>query len=173
MPPFPPLYHLALAPLYRLTSAPAAFLAVNWFYLAALSLAVFAIGRRLAGPGAALAAALLIGCAPETQSLLRSQLVDLPLMACAALAYWALLESDGFRRRRGSLLFAAAFAFGMLHKWSFFTYLVPAGLVWLNALRRKESRRNAFLAAALGLGAALPWYLIRLPMLTLKHFRLL
>lgn len=160
MPPFPPLYHLALACVYRFSHLPSAFLSVNWLYLAALAAAVYALGG--------LAAAALLVCSPLVQELLRTQLVDLALMACVAVAYWALLRSKEFEDRKGSLLFGLACGVGMLHKWSFFTYLLPAALIWARALRRPASRKNALLAAALGVGFGAPWYLIRLPLVVVR-----
>lgn len=168
MPPFPPLYHLALACVYPFTRAPAAFLWVNGLYLVVLAAAVYALGRRLSGPLAGMAAAALIVCSPLVQELLRTQLVDLALMACVAAAYWALLACDEFRDAGRSLLFGLACGVGMLHKWSFFSYLLPAAVVWARALRRPESRRNAVLAAILGVGMAAPWYLIRLPLVVVR-----
>ena len=43
MPPFPPLYHLGLLPAYSSADPAAAALWLNWFYLALLSLSLFAI----------------------------------------------------------------------------------------------------------------------------------
>ena len=45
------------------------------------------------------------------QRLYHTQLVDLAVAACVALAYWALLASQGFRLWRGSL------AFGFSSRW--------------------------------------------------------
>jgi len=168
MPPFPPLYHLALACVYRFTQAPAAFLWVNGLYLVVLAVSVYALGRQLSGPLAGLAAAALIVCSPLVQELLRTQLVDLALMACVAAAYWALLACDEFQDAGRSLLFGLACGVGMLHKWSFFSYLLPAAVVWARALHRPGARRHALLAALLGVGMAAPWYLIRLPLVLVR-----
>ena len=51
----------------------------------------------------------------------------------AAAAYWALLKSDDFKKWPGSIAFGVAFGLGMMHKWSFFTYMAPAAYVALGA----------------------------------------
>ena len=168
IPPFPPVYHLLLAPAYSFANPAGAALWVNWFYLILLAVSIFALARECRKDGAATAAAIAFAGAPLVMELSRSSLVDLPLTAVAAAAYWALARSDGFRRRGASLAFGLAFGMGMLHKWSFFSYLFPAYWLGIQALRRREQRANALAAAALGLGLCLPWYLIRVPLVLMR-----
>ncbi|UPT73610.1 MAG: glycosyltransferase family 39 protein [Elusimicrobiota bacterium] len=168
IPPFPPVYHLLLAP-WSMASSPAwSALWVNAGYLALLVAVIWGLARELRRDGPAAAAAVAFACAPVVQHLAREQLVDLPLTAVAAAAYWALARADGFRRLDGSLWFGAAFGLGMLHKWSFFSYVLPAFVLGLAALRRPADRRKALAAGALGLGLCLPWYLIRAPLVFIR-----
>lgn len=165
MPPFPPLYHLSLLYAHSRPDPPRAALWANFGYMALLCLSTWALGLGLAGPWVGLAAAVLISCIPEVQGLYFNQLADLPLTAWVAFAYWMLAASAGFRRAGPSLLFGAACAGGMLTKWSFFSYMLPAALAAWSALG--EPRRRSRALAALGLAAALcaPWYLAQLPVL--------
>lgn len=169
MPPFPPLYHLGAALAYLSGDPAGTALWLNWFYLAILSVSLFAIARRLRPDApAAAAAAVIFGCAPLVQGLLRGQLVDLPLTAMVALAYWALLRAESFSDRRAEPKRGAAFAAGLLHKWSFFSYLLPAGYLGLRALWDKKRRANALWALGIAVGLGFPWYAIRLPLVLVR-----
>ncbi|MBI5883903.1 MAG: hypothetical protein HZB91_12460 [Elusimicrobia bacterium] len=164
IPPFPPLHHLALAVFMGEGRHAWSALWANWFYLALLSAAVFGMAWEVRKDSTALAAPLMIVGAPVVQGLLYTQLPDLALTAWAAAGLWALLKTDGFSDRRGSLVFGAVFAAGMLHKWSYFSYLWPAYVLAARALGKPESRRNVLRAAALAFALSAPWYLVRLPL---------
>lgn len=167
MPPFPPLYYLALQPALRLSANPArAAVWVNYGYLVVLAFSLFGIAFGFRDDWTAAAATVAFLCAPAVQELLYTPLVDLPLLACSTAAYWAFLGSDRFRRWGPSLAFGALFAVGMLHKWSFFSYMIPAYLVSIGALRDRR-RPKGPLAASWALAAALtlPWYAANWPSL--------
>jgi len=164
MPPFPPLYYFSLLP-FGGGADPARALWANCCFLVMLAASLFGIGRRLAGDARALAAALLFLCCPAVQSLGRTQLSDLALAAWVAAAYWALLESEGFRRLLPSALFSLAAAAAMLTKWSAFSYLLPALWPFARALRSAQNRRSALVSAALAALLFSPWYLDQWPVL--------
>ncbi|MBI5625114.1 MAG: hypothetical protein HY924_15160 [Elusimicrobia bacterium] len=170
MPPFPPLYHLGMLSLMDAADPIATSLRINWVYLALLCLAVFMIAYEFRPDATALAAAVVFACSPIVQRLYHTQLADLAVTACVAMAYWALIASQGFRLWTGSLAFGVLFAVGMLHKWSFFTYMVPAYLLAAAALFDRSCRRKALVAAAIGLAGCLPWYVSHLPILVPRLF---
>ncbi|MFA6030812.1 MAG: glycosyltransferase family 39 protein [Elusimicrobiota bacterium] len=169
MPPFPPLYHLSIQPFGGGADANRALWA-NWLHLGLLMLALWGIGYRLSGPWRALAGALLFACTPVVQEMLRTQLIDLPLTAWVAAAWWAFLSAEDFARLAPSLLFAVACAAAMLTKWSAFSYLLPAAALALPALTEPRARRNLLLSAALFLALVLPWYLDQWPTLIPRLF---
>ena len=158
MPPFPPLYYISLLP-FGGGAYPARALWANWCFLALLGVSIFGIGRRFMGEWRALAAVILFLCCPAIQGLYRSQLSDLALAAWVAAAYWALFESEGFRRLAPTALFSVAAAAAMLTKWSAFSYLLPVLWPFARALRVSPNRRNALACAALAALLFLPWYL--------------
>lgn len=165
MPPFPPLYELTLVPWIGRADAANATLWANFGWLATFVVAVWALGLMYAGPTVGLAGAVIIGCIPETQWLLRNHLSDLPLAACVALAYWALAASAGFLRWRSSLVAGALVGVAMLTKWSAWTYLLPMGVLWLRAAGNRLTRWRAIGALALALALCMPWYAAQLPVL--------
>ncbi|MBI5882403.1 MAG: glycosyltransferase family 39 protein [Elusimicrobia bacterium] len=165
MPPFPPLFHVGMMALTDPADPVATSLRVNWVYLALLSLAIFMIAYEFRPDATALAAAMVFVCSPIVQRLYHTQLVDLAVTACVAMAYWALIASQGFRLWRGSLAFGVLFAVGMMHKWSFFTYMAPAYMMGAAALFDRNCRHKAAVAAVIGLAGCLPWYVIHLPIL--------
>jgi hypothetical protein len=171
MPPFPPVYHSTLIPAYGSADPAGSALWVNWAYLVLLCAALCSIARRFAGGWAPVWAALAFGAAPAVQQLLFTQLVDLPLIACVALNYAALFAADGFRSRRGSILTGLAFAFGMLHKWSFFTYMIPLYVLAVRALFQKKTARHALESAGLAALISAPWYLYHWPIMVPRLFQ--
>lgn len=157
-PPLPPLYHLTLQALAGSSDPAEAALWLNWVYLALLCGALLALGVYFRPDESAAACAMLVGAAPGTLELMQSHLPDLGVMAFVALAYCALVYSEGFRRWGWSAAFGLLFALGMHQKWSFFAYLLPGLYQGLRGLEKRESRAQAAAALALGLGLCLPWY---------------
>jgi len=165
MPAFPPAYHLLLTRAYASADPAHAALWVNWFYLAVLTVSIFGIAWRFRPDETAAAAAVMFVASPAIQDMLTQQLVDLPMVAIAAAAYWALLAADDFMFVLPALAFGALHALGMLHKWSFFSYMFPAYLVALRSLRDKRSALTMLAAAALSAALIFPWYAAHIAML--------
>ncbi|MFH2202039.1 MAG: glycosyltransferase family 39 protein [Elusimicrobiota bacterium] len=159
MPPFPPLHYLLIQYAMDGPNPAEAALWINLFYMAALCVSLFAIGRRAAGEWAGVAAAVLLTCIPEVQWLLRDQTIDLALTAWVAAAYWALLESDHFDRKIPSILFGVLFSVAMLTKWSAFSYFLPVVGTALGASNDQKQNRNLMLAAGIVFLLLGPWYL--------------
>ena len=158
MPPFPPAYQMLLRGAYDSADPAHAALWYNWFYLAVLSVSLFAICWRFLPDERALAATLLFCAAPGIQELYTTQLVDLAVVAWTAAAYWALLASEGFSDWGPSLAFGVLYAVGMLHKWSFFSYFIPGYLIAARALSDRHARLKVLAAAGLSLALFAPWY---------------
>jgi hypothetical protein len=158
MPPFPPAYHLLLRGAYGSKDPAHAALWLNWFYMAILAFSLFGISWRFLPDSRALAATLAFCAAPGLQELATTQLVDLAVVAWASAAYWALLESEGFSDWTFSLGFGALFAAGMLHKWSYFSYMLPAYVIAGRALGSRTARLQVLAAAGLSLALFGPWY---------------
>lgn len=158
MPPFPPAYHLLLTRAYASSDPAHAALWVNWFYLALLSVSIFAVAWRFRPDETALAAVVLFVASPAIQDLLTTQLVDLPMVALAAAAYWALLAADEFSHWIPAIAFGVLHAAGMLHKWSFFSYMFPAYLLALRAFRDKRTALIMIVSAAVSAALIIPWY---------------
>ncbi|MEK7390445.1 MAG: hypothetical protein AAB036_12205 [Elusimicrobiota bacterium] len=165
MPPFPPLYHLLLMRSVTASDPAHAALWVNWFYLALLAVSIFALAWYFRPDETAVAAAVLFVASPGIQELYATQLVDLPLVALAAAAYWALIVSDEFMAWGPSLLFGFLHAAGMLHKWSFFSYMLPAYWIAFGALATRRSMIVVLSSAALSAALILPWYSAHLALL--------
>ncbi|MFA6002656.1 MAG: glycosyltransferase family 39 protein [Elusimicrobiota bacterium] len=171
MPPFPPIYHLLLQYACSSPNPAGAALWLNWYYLAVLCIALFALAWHFRPDEAALLGVLAFVSSPAVQDLLYTQLIDLALVAVAAAAYWALLRSDEFRNWAGSLAFGALFAAGMLHKWSFFSYFFPAYYLAVKALIRPWGRLKVIMAILVALAGFMPWYWIHLPVMVPRLFQ--
>ena len=163
--PGPPLYQFLLKFAYGDPDPAAAALWVNWFYLALLGIALFAIAWHFRPDETALLTVIIFAGSPVLQEMLHSQRVDLALTAGTAASYWALLRSDEFRKWAGSLACGALFAAGMLHHWCFCLYFLPVLYVGLLALSRPGSWFKVLAAGLVALAGLLPWYGPRLPAL--------
>ncbi len=151
---YPPLYHSIVAGFYWIfgVSTSSAQLA-NIPALAILMGSTYFIGRRLVSPIAGATAATLVGFYPFVLWLSRETLIDYWLTSLVALAFWILLESDGFRNRRLTVLFGLICGLGMLTKWTFGLFLfLPA--LWFARHRWKE----ASLAVVVAVVVASYWY---------------
>ena len=158
MPPFPPAYHLLLRGAFASSDPAHAALWANWLYMAVLAVSLFGISWRFLPDGRALAATLAFCAAPGLQDLLTTQLVDLAVVSWAAAGYWALLSSEGFTEWLPSLAFGVLHAVGMMHKWTYFSYMLPAYLIAARASSIRGARLKVAAAAALSLALSAPWY---------------
>ncbi|MDE2510912.1 MAG: hypothetical protein KGL74_07305, partial [Elusimicrobia bacterium] len=158
MPPYPPAYYWLMGGAMDAKDPAHAALWVNWGYMALLALSLFGISWSFLPDSRALAATLAFCAAPGLQSLLTTQLPDLSLVALVAAGYWALIASDGFAVWVPSLAFGALFGVGMLHKWSYLSYMIPAFVIAARALGDRQSRLKVLASAALGIALFLPWY---------------
>jgi hypothetical protein len=165
MPPFPPAYQLLLRGAFDSPDPAHAALWLNWFYMAVLAISLFGISWRFLPDSRALAATLAFCAAPALQELVTTQLVDLAMVAWAAAGYWALLETEGFTGWLPSLAFAFLYAVGMMHKWTYFSYMLPAYLIAGRALGDRRARFKVLAAAALSLALFAPWYWSHLALL--------
>ncbi len=171
MPPFPPLYHLALMHTYGSSDPAAAALWVNWCYLALLCFSLFFICFAFRPDWAALGAVIAFAASPGIQELLFTQLIDLPVVALVAAAYLAFLYSDDFKSWVPSLLLGAIFGIGMLHKWTFFSYLIPAYLSGMYALSNNKSRTKVLACTLIAAAICAPWYYRHIAMLVPRLFQ--
>lgn len=173
MPPFPPLYHLAAMFAYDLSpqNPAGAALWLNWAYSALLCVSLFGIAWELELEKKAWIATVSFCAIPIILAQTHVRLLDLSVTAWAAAAYWAYMRCDRFFRWPSSLALGAIFAIGMMHKWSFFSFLIPIYFEALHALVYPESRMQPLAAAAIGLLGIAPWYVAHAPMLVPRLFQ--
>ena len=158
MPPFPPAYHLLLRGAFDSPDPAHAALWLNWFYMAILAVSLFGISWKFLPDSRALAATVIFCAAPGMQDLMTNQLVDLAMVAWVAAGYWALLECEGFTGWLPSLAFGAVYAAGMMHKWTYFSYMLPAYIIAGRALGDRHARLQVLAASSLSLALFAPWY---------------
>jgi len=164
---YPPLVHCVtglvalVAPMHELITQ-----LVTHFFLAVALLSTYAIGRALWGPAAGFFAALLLGVAPHLLVESKFFLLDLPLVGLVALGLLASLRCHGFSHRGWSVLLGFTAGAGLLTKWSWLIYMLPALcgplFEWRSAADRRRRLGNAILTVAVATALALPWYLPRL-----------
>ncbi|MFH1276801.1 MAG: hypothetical protein ABIK65_00250 [Candidatus Eisenbacteria bacterium] len=144
-----------VVPFLAVKDTPAAALHVNLFaalvLAASLVLLVRSFGLRTTP---AFPLVLVLG-APLLLGLSRELYTEFTLTAAVALAFAVWFRTDRFRRAPFALLFGALFAAGLLIKMTFaLFFLGPVLFEGVSALRAREGRRLALLAAATLLPAA-------------------
>ncbi|MCK6503218.1 glycosyltransferase family 39 protein [Myxococcota bacterium] len=152
---YPPLVYLWTALAFTLggVSVEVARLAVVAFGLVLLP-SLAGIGRQLGGRLGGLAVLSLAVASPVPWFTSRMYLLDYPQAAMTAAALWALVASDGFRRRGPSLAVGVLLALSMLTKWST-GYYVVVPLAWA-ALAAPGRQPRAWRLWALG-AAQVAW----------------
>src|SRR6185312_13712827 len=171
LPPFPPAYHLLLRGAFDSSDPAHAALWLNWFYMALLAISLFGISWKFLPDARALAATVIFCSAPGVQDLVSTQLVDLAVVAWVAAGYWALIASEGFTSWAPSLAFGAVFAAGMMHKWTYFSYMLPAYIIAARALGDRNARWQTLAAAVLSLALFTPWYWSHIALLPSRLFQ--
>jgi 4-amino-4-deoxy-L-arabinose transferase-like glycosyltransferase len=129
---YPPFYHLSLVPLslvfgFTLDTG----VIGNSFYMVIMVLSVYGIGKILYTRNAGLIAAFLVSCYPLIVSMSREYIISVMLTAITTLAYYIFLKSENFENKNYSILFSFIYAVGLMVKWTFFIYTLPAVLAGL------------------------------------------
>ena len=153
---YPPFYHLSLIPFslifgFNLDTG----VIGNSFYMVVLVLSTYGVGKILYTKNVGLISAFLVSCYPLIVSMSREYIISVMLTSFTALAYYLFLKSENFENRKYSLLFSLIYASGLMVKWTFFIYTLPAVLsgLWGDKLDLKD--RFIQLAYYLGMIAAL------------------
>ena len=129
---YPPFYHLSLLPVFAwLGISTDNAVVVNSIYLAVIILATYGIGNRLYGQKTGLLAAFLISCYPFLAYSSRQNMIGTALTAAVTLSYYLFLRSENFENRKFSFWFSCSFAAGLMFKWTFLIYLLPAVIIGL------------------------------------------
>jgi len=129
---YPPFYHLSLLPVFAWFgfSTDNAVMP-NSIFLAVVILSTYGIGNKLYSRKTGLLAAFLVSCYPFLAYSSRQLLIGTALTAAVALAWYLFLRSENFENRKFSFWFSCSFAVGLMVKWTFFIYLLPAVIIGL------------------------------------------
>jgi len=157
---YPPLYYLNEALVIHLMGdSPILPLLSNLLGLLLLSYFTFRAGELFLPQPAAVSAGLIILTLPMIAWTSRVSLLDTGLAGWVILAFYLLLKSDRFENRKLTLMFGAAAALGMLHKWTFPFFLFLPVIVSLAASKsKKKSLLNILLAGSIAMVLSATWY---------------
>jgi len=161
-PRYPPLITLTTGILFRVVgfSAAAGRFLVSLFW-PLLLLSLYGIGRRLGwARSTSLAVALAPLLCPQLLHMSRRYMLDFPLTAMCMASVWALLATDGLKKRGASVRFGIVLGLCMLTKWTA-PQFIALPLLWVAAggWRKPGVRTNLLLALAAAAAVAATWYL--------------
>jgi 4-amino-4-deoxy-L-arabinose transferase-like glycosyltransferase len=153
---YPPFYHLSLIPLslifgFTLDTG----VIGNSFYMVIMALSTYGIGKILYTKNAGLIAAFLVSSYPLIVSMSREYIISVMLTAMTTLAYYLFLKSENFENKKYSLWFSFIYAAGLMVKWTFFIYTLPAVLAGLWGVKIGLKDRIIQFAYYIGMIAAL------------------
>jgi 4-amino-4-deoxy-L-arabinose transferase-like glycosyltransferase len=160
-----PLYVLVITPFEAIREGVDAAIVANTFMLCGTVLAAAVVAARLYGRRAAPAAAIFVATCPMMFGLSRTPLVDTLLTMLVALAVVGIVVSEGFQRRSWAILAGAFVGLAMLTKLTAPGFVIAPALISFALPERILPRRqatNMFLAAAVAVLIALPWYGVNL-----------
>ncbi len=140
---YPPLFHISMIPCFVLfgVSGDSGTL-INIFYLGILIFATYGIGKALYSRYAGLLAAFVVSMYPFILYVSRTCLIDLALTSLVTLGMYFLIKSEKFSRLSYSILFGIICGLGMLTKWTFLFFVLPATLfvLWLIFIENCKDR---------------------------------
>jgi 4-amino-4-deoxy-L-arabinose transferase-like glycosyltransferase len=153
---YPPFYHLSLIPIslifgFTLDTG----VIGNSFYMVIMALSTYGIGKILYTRNAGLIAAFLVSSYPLIVSMSREYIISVMLTAMTTLAYYLFLKSENFENKKYSLWFSFIYAVGLMVKWTFFIYTLPAVLAGLWGVKIGLKDRIIQFAYYIGMIAAL------------------
>ena len=129
---YPPFYHLSLIPLSFIFGFTLDIGVIgNSFYMVIMALSIYGIGKILYTRNTGLIAAFLVSSYPLIVSMSREYIISVMLTTMTTLAYYLFLKSENFENKKYSLWFSFIFAVGLMVKWTFFIYVLPAVLAGL------------------------------------------
>jgi 4-amino-4-deoxy-L-arabinose transferase-like glycosyltransferase len=167
----PPLFQLSAVPLLWLfgRSTDVATM-VNVAYLAVLLCSTYAVGKKILRRDVGLLAAFVLSTFPMIYAMSRYFYLDFALTALVALNIALLLYTEDFERKGYSLGYGLTLGLGMLVKWTFVVFTVPAVVLvllrsqWVRSAVHKlgslrVDKRWAVTSVLISLAAILLWYL--------------
>ncbi len=129
---YPPFFHLSLIPfslLFGFTLDTA--IIANSLYLTIAILSTYGVGRLLYNRPVGIIAGFLISCYPFMINMSRDYIISVMLTSMVTLAYYLFLKSRSFECKTFTLLFSIVYACGLMIKWTFLIYTLPAVLAGL------------------------------------------
>ena len=158
---YPPLFHLSQAFSFMTTGPTLQYAAgVNIFWLLALMIAVWLLGREVYGRAQGVLAAWLTVLVPISAGLARHALIEICLTAVVAWTMVVLYRSAYLRKRKALYGLGLLGGLGLLAKW---TYPLAVAVPYLYLLWKGRGRRLDKKGMGLGLIIclllSLPWYL--------------
>lgn len=122
---YPPFFHISSSFLYTIFGTDLIVSrSTNIFYLLILLLSTYGIASHLFNKNVGILSALLISTYPLVISMQKTYLLDLSLTALIAATIYFLLKSDNFSNTKYTLLFAIAFSFAELTKWTAIFFII-------------------------------------------------
>lgn len=142
---YPPFYHFSTVLSYFLfgISMDSA-ISINFFYSGILLFSVYGIGKTLHNKETGLIAAIIISLYPGIVGMRRFYLIEIALVATAALSIYLLLQSDNFKNRKYSVAFGIAFAVSILTKWTALFFIIgPLAIVIYESFKNYSFKHDS------------------------------
>ena len=166
---YPPLVYLLNCFFFAIAglNPVSALLSIYVFSLIFL-ISLYLLGNRLGGEAGGIASMMLGLSIPYFTYFGERFFLDLPGSAICLLCLYFLLKTDGFMKKKESLIFGVTLALAQLTKWNCATFIVPPILAILLWKCRKSLKASATAIISLGVSAGLAFYYYFLGTASLK-----
>ncbi len=160
---YPPFFHLSMvlfSSVFGFTLDTA--IIANSFYLTVCILSIYGIGKHLFNRSVGLIAGFLIACYPYMVNMSREYLISVMLTTAVTLAYYLFFKSENFEDRAFSLFFSIIYACGLMIKWTFLIYTLPAvlsGLFYGSLSPRKRLKQCLYYMGMIFSLLVLPFFI--------------
>ena len=122
---YPPFFHISSSFLYTIFGTDLIVSrSTNFFYLLILLLSTYGISSHLFNKNVGILSTLLISTYPLVISMQKTYLLDLSLTALIAATIYFLLKTENFSNTKYTILFAIAFSFAELTKWTAIFFII-------------------------------------------------
>lgn len=169
---YPPFVYVISSLLYiafHNSSSAIAIYSLNLFALI-LIISSYLLARLYLSKGSSLLVSVYMVTIPIVFTQLHEYMIDIPQLAMFVLTLYFLIKANCFKSRKYSVLFAIAFALGMMTKWTFLFFILPPLIITIFNLLKdfrsiikdkallKEILFNLFLIVLIILLIDSPWY---------------
>lgn len=166
---YPPLVYLLSCFFFAIAGLkPVSALISIYVFCLVFLISLYLIGKRLGGEAGGIASMLLGLSSPYFIYFGERYFLDLPGTAMCLLCLYFLMKTEGFTKKKESVIFGITLALAQLTKWNCATFIVPPMLLILFLQCRKSLKASLTIVVSLAISAGMVFCYYLLGLASLK-----